>query len=151
MAMAQHLHRLSISTSSQGLINITHKITAVLADSGLRQGLICLGCLHTSASLCINENADPHVLTDLLAHLAALAPPEGARPLSGYGTVRAYSHSNEGPDDMPAHIRTMLTNTHLSLSFTEGRLLLGQWQGVYLIEHRTNPQTRVVSVHCLGD
>lgn len=149
--MAQHLQRLTLSTSGQGLINITHNVAAVLADSGLGQGLICLSCLHTSASLCINENADPRVLTDLLAHLAALAPTEGARSLSGHGAVRPYSHNNEGPDDMPAHIRTMLTNTHLSLSFTEGRLLLGQWQGVYLIEHRTRPQTRVVSVHCLGD
>lgn len=149
--MAQHLQRLSISTSGQGFINITRNIAAVLEDSGLQQGLICLSCLHTSASLCINENADPRVLTDLMAHLAALAPTEGARSLSGYGAVRAYSHSNEGPDDMPAHIRTMLTNTHLNLSFAEGRLLLGQWQGVYLIEHRTSLQTRVVSVHCLGD
>lgn len=149
--MAQHLQRLSISTSGQGFINITRNVAAVLEDSGLRQGLICLSCLHTSASLCINENADPHVLADLLAHLAALAPTEGARSLSGRGAVRTYRHSNEGPDDMPAHIRTMLTNTHLSLSFTKGRLLLGQWQGVYLMEHRAKPQTRVVSVHCLGD
>ena len=149
--MAQHLYRLHISTSGQGFVNITRKITDVLEESGLTQGLIHLSCLHTSASLCINENADPRVLTDLLAHLAALAPTEGARSLSGYGTVRAYSHSNEGPDDMPAHIRTMLTNTHLGLSFTDGNLLLGPWQGVYLIEHRTRPQARVVSVHCMGD
>ena len=149
--MAQHLQQFSVSTSGQGLINITHNIAAALEDSGLRQGLICLSCLHTSASLCINENADPRVLTDLLAHLDALAPAEGARSLTGYGSVRPYSHSNEGPDDMPAHIRTMLTNTHLNLSFTDGRLLLGQWQGVYLIEHRTGPQTRVVTIHCLGD
>ncbi|MCY3536162.1 MAG: YjbQ family protein [Synechococcus sp. SB0662_bin_45] len=149
--MAQHVQRLSISTSGQGFINITGNVAAVLEDSGLRQGLICLSCLHTSASLCINENADPHVLADLLAHLTALAPTEGVRSLSGRGAVRAYRHSNEGPDDMPAHIRTMLTNTHLSLSFTKGRLLLGQWQGVYLMEHRAKPQTRVVNVHCLGD
>jgi len=149
--MAQHLQQLGISTSGQGFINITHTVAAVLEDSGLRQGLICLGCLHTSASLSINENADPRVLTDLLAHLAALAPSEGARSLSGYGPVRPYSHSNEGPDDMPAHIRTMLTSTHLALSFSEGNLLLGQWQGIYLVEHRTKPQTRVVHVHCLGD
>ena len=149
--MAQHLQRLTISTSGQGVIDITRNIAAVLEDSGLRQGLICLSCLHTSASLCVNENADPRVLTDLLAHLAALAPTEGVRSLSGHGSVRPYSHSNEGPDDMPAHIRTMLTNTHLTLSFSAGRLLLGQWQGIYLMEHRARPQTRVVSVHCLGD
>ena len=149
--MAQRLQQLTVATTGQGFVNITPNVAAVLEGSGLRQGLICLSCLHTSASLCINENADPRVLTDLLAHLAALAPAEGVRPLSGYGPVRAYSHSNEGPDDMPAHVRTMLTNTHLSLSFSEGRLLLGQWQGIYLVEHRTRPQTRVVSVHCLGD
>lgn len=149
--MPQHLQRLSISTSGQGFINITPNIATVLEESGLRQGMICISCLHTSASLSINENADPCVLKDLLAHLAALAPTEGARSLSGYGSVRPYIHSNEGPDDMPAHIRTMLTNTHLNLSFTEGRLLLGQWQGIYLIEHRASPQTRVASVHCLGD
>ena len=149
--MAQHLQRLSVSTAGQGFINITRNVAAVLEESGLGQGLICLSCLHTSASLCINENADPRVLTDLTAHLAALAPPEGARALSGYGAVRAYSHSDEGPDDMPAHVRTLLTNTHLSLSFAERHLLLGQWQGIYLVEHRTHPQTRVVSVHCLGD
>lgn len=91
------------------------------------------------------------MLADLLAHLAALAPGEGARSLSGRGAVRPYLHSNEGPDDMPAHVRTLLTNTHLNLSFTKGRLLLGQWQGIYLMEHRAKPQTRVVSVHCVGD
>ena len=149
--MAQHLQQLSISTSGQNFINITRRVAAVLEDSGLRQGLLCLSCLHTSASLCINENADPHVLTDLLAHLTALAPIEGARSLSGYGSARTYSHNNEGPDDMPAHIRTMLTNTHLSLSFTGGNLLLGQWQGIYLIEHRASPQVRIVNAHCLGD
>ena len=149
--MAQHLQRLVVSTAGQGFTNITGNVAAVLEDSGLGQGLICLSCLHTSASLSINENADPRVLTDLTAHLAALAPPEGVRSLSGGGAVRAYSHNDEGPDDMPAHVRTMLTNTHLNLSFVEGHLLLGQWQGIYLVEHRTQPQTRMVSVHCLGD
>ena len=149
--MAQHLQRLSVTTSGQGFVDITRNVAAVLQDSGLNQGLACLSCLHTSASLCINENADPLVLKDLLAHLAALAPTEGARSLSGQGPVRAYSHSSEGPDDMPAHVRTLLTNTHLCLSFSEGKLLLGQWQGIYLVEHRSQPQTRVVGVHCLGD
>jgi len=149
--MAQHLQRLSISTAGQGFTDITSKIAAVLGSSGLSQGLVCLSCLHTSASLCINENADPRVLTDLLAHLAALTPTEGVRPISGHGPMRSYSHKNEGPDDMPAHIRTMLTNTNLNLSFTKGNLLLGQWQGIYLIEHRAYPQKRVVTVHCLGD
>lgn len=107
--------------------------------------------LHTSCSLTVNENADPRVLRDLTTYLRALVPQEGVQPISGLGGLRAYSHGDEGPDDMPAHIRTALTSTSLGLSFDQGRLLLGTWQAVYLWEHRTAGNLRSLSVHLIGE
>jgi secondary thiamine-phosphate synthase enzyme len=108
-------------------------------------------CLHTSCSLTVNENADPRVLVDLAAYLRALVPQEGVLPLSGGGELRRWVHDDEGPDDMPAHVRTALTTTSLALPFREGRLLLGTWQAVYLWEHRCRPQQRRLSLHLLGE
>ncbi len=104
-----------------------------------------------AGSLTINENADPRVLRDLATYLRALVPQEGVKPISGVGALRAYSHADEGPDDMPAHIRTALTCTSLNLSFQRGRLLLGTWQAVYLWEHRRAGSSRELSMHLIGE
>ena len=149
--MRQHLQQLTIRTSGQSLVDITAQVNRVVATSGLDRGLACLHCLHTSASLCVNENADPRVLTDLLGYLAAITPQGGVRSLGEADSLYRYTHNDEGPDDMPAHIRTLLTNTSLTLSFDGGHLLLGSWQGVYLIEHRNDARQRTVTVHCWGD
>ncbi|MBM5817312.1 MAG: YjbQ family protein, partial [Cyanobacteria bacterium K_Offshore_surface_m2_239] len=112
--------------------------------------LAVINVLHTSCTLTINENADPRVLADLTAYLRALVPQEGSRSLSGQGPLRPYVHDDEGPDDMPAHIRTALTCTSLSLSFHQRRLVLGTWQAVYLWEHRAHPHRRRIGLHLLG-
>jgi secondary thiamine-phosphate synthase enzyme len=146
----QQLHRLEISTAGEGFTDLTLLIEGTISRSGLGQGIVQLVALHTSCSLTINENADPRVLTDLAAHLRALVPREGARPLSGRGDLRPYLHDDEGPDDMPAHIRTALTTTSLGLSFDQDGLVLGTWQAVYLWEHRAVSQMRRLSLHLIG-
>ena len=148
--LRQELRRLEVTTQGEGFINLTATLTAELSASGLQRGLLQLVALHTSCSLTINENADPRVLRDLSAYLRALVPQEGVRPISGLGALRPYVHDDEGPDDMPSHIRTALTTTSLGLSFDGGRLLLGTWQAVYLWEHRARPQRRQLSLHLIG-
>jgi secondary thiamine-phosphate synthase enzyme len=135
----QAIGRLIIETRRQGFTDITAAIAAFLAESGIRDGLASLFCRHSSASLTIQENADPDVRADLLTALDRLAPREAR-----------YRHTIEGPDDMPAHIRTMLTATTLQVPILSGRLALGQWQGVYLIEHRDRPHRREVIVNLNG-
>ena len=142
--MRQVLRTLEVTTSGEGFTNLTNLLQRETASSGLDTGLALLSCLHTSCSLTINENADPRVLVDLTAYLRALVPREGTRPLSGEGPLRPYVHDDEGPDDMPAHIRTALTCTSLSLSFHRGRLVLGTWQAVYLWEHRARAHRRKI-------
>lgn len=140
--LRQHLQKLSLRTRGEGFTNITAALNAEIAASGLRQGLLTLVCLHTSCSLTVNENADPRVLQDLADSMAELVPS---------GDQRAYLHNDEGPDDMPAHIRTALTATSLQLSFDQGRLVLGTWQAVYLWEHRRGGSERRLSLHLLGE
>ncbi|MFN9485344.1 MAG: secondary thiamine-phosphate synthase enzyme YjbQ [Cyanobacteriota bacterium] len=149
--LQQDLRQLEVRTSGEGFTNITAALNNEIAGSGLTFGLATLHVQHTSCSLTINENADPRVLLDLAAYLQALVPPEGVRPISGQGPLRPYVHDDEGADDMPAHIRTALTCTSLSLSFQQGRLLLGTWQAIYLWEHRARPQRRKVCLHLLGE
>jgi len=148
--MRQSLSELSFQTPGEGFTDITAAINDEIAKSGLRTGLASFHVKHTSCSLTVNENADPRVLVDLAAYLRALVPEEGVRPISGEGSRYAYRHHDEGPDDMPAHIRTALTATSLNLSFQQGRLLLGTWQAVYLWEHRAQPHRRQLSLHLLG-
>lgn len=148
--LRQHLTRLQLQTSGEGFTDLTASLDREITTSGLRRGVAILSCLHTSCSLTINENADPRVLLDLAAYLQALVPQQGVRPISGQGQLRPYRHDDEGPDDMPAHIRTALTATSLSLSFDQGRLLLGTWQAVYLWEHRARPHRRELSLHLVG-
>ena len=138
--MRQAFHRVSVSTKGKGLYDFTREVRGWLATERARDGLLSLFCRHTSASLLINENADPNVRADLAAYFERIAPENGP-----------YIHDAEGPDDMPAHIRTALTQTHLSIPVLNGALLLGTWQGLYLFEHRRAPHTREVTLHFVGE
>jgi len=149
--LRQSLTRLSVPTPGEGFTDLTAQLNGAIADSGLDNGVALICCLHTSCSLTINENADPRVLVDLAAYLRALVPQEGVRPISGRGALRAYVHDDEGPDDMPAHIRTALTCTSLNLSFEGRRLVLGTWQAVYLWEHHHASCIRQLSLHLIGE
>lgn len=137
-------HRLQLSTRGQGLYEFTAEARdftrRVCAEHDLALGLLTVFCRHTSASLLIQENADPDVQTDLLTFFRHIAP-------EGRGL---YVHDSEGPDDMPAHIRTALTQTHLSIPVADGVPLLGTWQGLYLFEHRTAPHRRELVLHLSG-
>jgi secondary thiamine-phosphate synthase enzyme len=130
---------LRITTTGKSLHNITAKIEAIVAESGVETGLCTLFLRHTSASLLIQENADPDVLRDLENFLAKIVP-ESAQ----------YIHDTEGPDDMPAHIRTALTHTSENIPINCGNLVLGTWQGIYLWEHRQRSHTRELVVHISG-
>lgn len=138
--MRQVFHRLQIATRGQGLIEITPEVGNWVAAQQIAAGLLTLFCRHSSASLLIQENADPDVRADLEAFFAALAPED----------ARRYRHRTEGPDDMPAHIRAALTQTHLSIPVEAGRMTLGTWQGIYLFEHRSAPHRREIALHLLG-
>ncbi len=138
--MRQALHHLSVPTRGTGLVEITGEVARWVAAQGIGTGLLTLFCRHTSASLLIQENADPDVQADLLAFFRRLVP-EGA----------GYIHGAEGPDDMPAHIRAALTQTQLSIPVDKGRPVLGTWQGIYLFEHRAAPHVREVVLHLIGD
>ena len=140
MPLRQVLHQLDLSTPGRGFTRIDRPLNAWLRTTGLHQGVLHLTCLHTSASLTINENADPRVLQDLEAWMADVVPES-----------RPYVHNDEGADDMPAHIRTALTSQTMSLSVQDGRLVLGTWQAVYLWEHRSAPHQRTVACHLMGE
>jgi secondary thiamine-phosphate synthase enzyme len=148
--LRQSHHPLSLITSGEGFTDITAALNREIAASGLDTGIAVIASLHTSCSLTINENADPQVLADLAAYLRAVVPEEGVKPISGRGELRRWLHDDEGPDDMPAHIRTALTCSSLSQSFQGGRLLLGTWQAIYLWEHRAGRQQRRLSLHLIG-
>jgi len=148
--LRQDLRWLTLTTSGEGFTDLTGALNREIAASGITLGVVTVVCQHTSCSLTINENADPRVLDDLAAYLRALVPEEGVRPISGAGPLRPYRHDDEGADDMPAHIRTALTCTSLSLSVQAGRLALGTWQAVYLWEHRARSHRRRLSLHLIG-
>ena len=139
--MRQIQHRLAVKTSGRGFVDITSETSELLRSSGLQLGQITVFCRHTSASLLIQENADPSVLDDLEKFFERIAPE--ARGL--------YAHESEGPDDMPAHIRAALTQTSLIIPFAEGDLLLGTWQGIYLFEHRRAQHRREIVLHFVGE
>ena len=139
--MRQATHTLAIATRGPGLVELTREVVAWTAGQGMSTGLLTLFCRHTSASLLIQENAAPAVRTDLEAYFADLAPEDPFR----------YEHDDEGPDDMPAHIRTALTGVQLSIPVIGGRPALGTWQGVYLFDHRRRPHRREVVLHLLGE
>lgn len=139
--MRQAQTTLHYQTRKKGLQEITRDVTDWVAGQGVDTGVLTVFCRHTSASLIIQENADANVQRDLESFFDTLAPEDPGR----------YRHSTEGPDDMPAHIRAMLTQTQLAIPLEGGRLALGTWQGVYLLEHRARPHERFVMLHLAGE
>ncbi|MGN6268350.1 MAG: secondary thiamine-phosphate synthase enzyme YjbQ [Sphingomonas sp.] len=138
--MRQATTMLTIATDRQGLIEVTDRIAGWVAEQDMREGLLTVFCRHTSASLLIQENAAPAARRDLERYFARIAP-ESAE----------YEHDDEGPDDMPAHLRAALTNTQLTIPLIDGQLALGTWQGIYLFEHRRRPHRRTLALHLIGE
>ena len=139
--MKQATHQLHISTHGKGLYEFTREVESWLRGQHAQIGLLTLFCQHTSASLVIQENADPDVVKDLADFFTRLVPED----------TQLYRHTTEGPDDMTSHIRSALTQTQLSIPVRNGKLSLGTWQGVYLFEHRVRPHQRSVILHLLMD
>lgn len=139
--MLQSLDELRISTRGRGFYEITDTVSSWISRKGFQNGLLTLHLRHTSASLLIQENADPDVRHDLESFFSRLAP--DGDPL--------FIHTAEGDDDMPAHIRTAITTVNLSIPVAKGRLTLGTWQGIYIWEHRRSPHSRAVTIHFVGE
>lgn len=138
--MRQHQATLVVPTPGRGLVDVTHQVARFVTETAIRQGLLTVFIRHTSASLTIQENADADVLADLDAFFTRLVADDS----------RLYRHTQEGPDDMPAHIRAALTATQLSVPVADGRMTLGTWQGLYVFEHRTSPHRRQIVLHLMG-
>ena len=149
--MEQIFSKLEFSTNGEGFIDITDDLNLFIETNNFHSGIINLTSLHTSCSLTINENADPNVLRDLKKYMQSIVPYDSYLSLSTSREEISYKHYQEGADDMPAHIKTSLTNTCLSLSFLEGQILLGTWQAVYLWEHRFDRKQRVINLHIVGE
>ena len=139
--MKQEFYNLEINTNGQKLYEFTDKTIEWINNNNFKNGIINLSIQHTSASLIVQENADPDVQKDLINYFDKLVPMDN----------KLYVHTTEGKDDMPAHIKSALTNNQISLSIKNSELLLGTWQGIYLFEHRLNPQTRTIIHHFLGE
>ena len=139
--MRQFTHLLSIRTTRRGLVDFTREVRSWLAAQQVTTGLLTVFCKHTSASLLIQENAAREVRSDLEAFFEQIAPEDPGR----------YEHDDEGPDDMPAHLRTALTQVQLSIPVIEGEPVLGTWQAIYLFEHRQRPHQREIVLHLLGE
>ena len=139
--MKQFTHQIHISTHGKGLYDFTREITSWLQLHQPQTGLVTVFCQHTSASLLIQENADPDVVADLADFFSRLVPED----------IRLYRHTAEGPDDMTSHIRSALTQTQLSIPIHNGKLALGTWQGIYLFEHRERAHRRSVVLHLLAE
>lgn len=132
---------ISIHTPGRGTLNISHEVNEVVNSSGVKTGIVNIFLQHTSASLILCENADPTVRSDLEAFMAKITP--DGDPI--------YQHTDEGPDDMSAHVRTILTDSSLTIPFNSGRLQLGTWQGIFLWEHRTHPHNRKIILTLYGE
>ena len=139
--MRQEFYNLKIITSGQKLYEFTDKTIEWVKKNNFKNGILNLSIQHTSASLIVQENADPDVQTDLINYFNKLVPMDNS----------LYTHTTEGKDDMPAHIKSALTNNQISFSIRKNEILLGTWQGIYLFEHRLDPATRVVLHHFIGD
>ena len=139
--MKQLFHEIKINTKGQGLYEFTSKTVSWFNKQEIKNGILNINILHTSASLVIQENADPDVLDDLKNFFNKLVPMDN----------KLYKHTTEGIDDMPAHIKSALTNNQLTLSVKNKKLMLGTWQGLYLFEHRLEQHTRILSHHLIGD
>jgi secondary thiamine-phosphate synthase enzyme len=138
-SLRQAVGTMDVATAGAGLLDITREVAAWVAERSLRDGLLTIFCRHTSASLLIQENAAPEVRADIESYFAHLAPESDV-----------YTHQDEGPDDMPAHLRTALTQVQLSIPLIGGRLALGTWQGIYVFEHRARPHRRQIALHLIG-
>ncbi|MDQ4086966.1 MAG: secondary thiamine-phosphate synthase enzyme YjbQ [Pseudomonadota bacterium] len=139
--MRQASGTIEVRTERQGLLDVTSRVTDWVTSQRMEQGLLTIFCRHTSCSLLIQENAAPAARADLEAYFARIAPEDPS----------AYAHDEEGPDDMPAHLRTALTQVQLSIPLIGGQLALGTWQGIYLFEHRRRPHRRTLALHLLGE
>ena len=139
--MKQEFFDLKIDTNGQKLYEFTNQTIEWIRKNNFKNGMLNLNIQHTSASLIVQENADPDAQTDLINYFNKLAPMDNS----------LYIHTAEGKDDMPAHIKSSLTNNQITLSIKSGELILGTWQGIYLFEHRLNPQSRKILFHYLGD
>ena len=149
--MEQIFSKLNFITNGEGLTDITNNINLIIQENNFNSGIINLTSLHTSCSLTINENADPNVLKDLRKYMQSIVPNDCYSSISKNKEEIYYEHFQEGPDDMPAHIKTSLTNTNLSLSFKEGKIILGTWQAIYLWEHRLDRKERIINIHIIGE
>lgn len=138
--MRQAAHRITLVTPGRGMVDVTPDIRRWTSACGIETGLLTIFCRHTSASLLIQENADPDVLRDLESFFRRIAPEDGH-----------YRHADEGPDDMPGHIRAALTQSQLSIPVERGDLVLGVWQALYLYEHRAAPHRRELALHLIGE
>ena len=139
--MQQFTHQLTVSTRGKGFYEVTGEVTSWIDSLGVQEGLLTIFLRHTSASLLIQENADPDVVRDLETFFTRLVPEDDS----------LYTHTMEGPDDMPAHIRAALTQSQLSIPILNGHLALGTWQGIYVFEHRRRPHQRSLALHVMGD
>ena len=139
--MKQEFFNLQVNTNGQKLYEFTNETINWISKNNFKNGMLNLSIQHTSASLIVQENADPDVQTDLINYFDKLAPMDN----------KLYVHTTEGKDDMPAHIKSALTNNQISLSIKDSELLLGTWQGLYLFEHRLEPQNRIIIYHFIGD
>ena len=138
--MIQHQKEAEIETRGRGFVEVTDEVVAAVRESGIRTGVVHVFCRHTSCSLCIQENADPSARKDMQEWLERIAPENDPR----------YTHTAEGPDDMPSHLRSMVTKTCETIPVVEGRPAFGTWQGLYLCEHRSSRHQRRLITHVIG-
>ena len=150
MALEQVLGNLELKTNGEGFINITSSINSWIKSNRIEKGIINITVLHTSCSITINENADSRVLKDLSAYINAIVPEEYFCSINNKTKPLHYTHSEEGIDDMPAHIKTALSNTCINLSIENSQMILGTWQAIYLWEHRYSSNNRNLCLHAIG-
>ena len=149
--MKQVFSNLDFITNGQGFTDITQDVQLWIKRKKLREGILMIFLKHTSCSLIINENADNNVLKDLSNYINAIVPQKAFSPINGDKKRIEYLHSEEGLDDMPAHIKTMLTSNNLSFSVIDKKLVMGEWQAIYIWEHRISNKSRSLQLHAIGD
>ena len=149
--MEQVISSIKVISKGQGFTDITYSVKEFIRENNYFNGILILNVLHTSCSLILNENADPNVLHDLGKYIESIVPYNSYKDLNIQSKEIYYKHSQEGEDDMPAHIKTALTNNSLSLSFQNEKLIIGIWQAIYLWEHRSEKKERIVNIHAIGE
>jgi len=149
--MEQVISSIKVNTKGQGFTDITYPVKEFIRENNFFSGILILNVLHTSCSLTLNENADPNVLHDLSKYIESIVPYNSYQDLNIEPKKVTYEHFQEGQDDMPAHIKTALTNNSLSLSFQNKKLIIGVWQAIYLWEHRSENKERLVNIHAIGE